>query len=130
METSFPKTGGVGTTGAAVGTTGAAPGGSATGSSYGTAGKTEAKVAGDAHNAVDRATQGAHDSVDRLAAKAAPMIDRAKNVASDVQTTLYAKFDDFRNSDDWTESARDEIRAHPLAIVGIALLAGLIIGRA
>jgi ElaB/YqjD/DUF883 family membrane-anchored ribosome-binding protein len=27
------------------------------------------------------------------------------------------------------ESARDQIRAHPLAVVGIALVAGLLIGR-
>jgi len=115
METSFPKTGTVGTTGTAT---------------LGSTGKSEAQVAGDAHKVVDRVTQGAHDSVDRLAAKAAPVIDRAKTAVSDAQTTLYAKFDDFRNSEDWAESARDEIRAHPLAIVGIALLAGLLIGRA
>ena len=49
---------------------------------------------------------------------------------ADAQDTLYAKYDDFMAmEEEWAESARDQIRAHPLAVVGIALVAGLLIGR-
>jgi ElaB/YqjD/DUF883 family membrane-anchored ribosome-binding protein len=74
--------------------------------------------------------QGAHETVDRHAAKAAPMLDRARSAATGAQDTLYAKYDDFMAlEEEWAESARDQIRAHPLAVVGIALLAGVLIGR-
>jgi len=83
-----------------------------------------------AHSTVDRVAQGAHDTVDRLAAKAGPALDRARSAATDAQSTLYAKYDDFMAmEEEWAESARDQIRAHPLAVVGIALAAGLLIGR-
>lgn len=117
METTSPKstipnTGTMGTTGSSTG-------------------RVNAEQAADrAHGTVDRVAQGAHDTVDRLAAKAAPMIDRARNVAGDAQNTMYAKYDDFMAmEEEWAESARDQIRAHPLAVVGIALAAGLLIGR-
>ena len=111
METTTPNTGNLGTTGST--------------------GKVSTNQAADrAHTTVDRVAQGAHDTVDRLAAKATPMIDRARSAASEAQDTLYAKYDDFMAmEEEWAESARDQIRAHPLAVVGIALLAGLLIGR-
>lgn len=111
METTTPNTGSIGTTGVSgTGRTG--------------------QAADRAHTTVDRVAQGAHDTVDRLAAKAAPMVDRARTAASDAQSTLYAKYDDFMAmEEEWAESARDQIRAHPLAVVGIALVAGLLIGR-
>jgi ElaB/YqjD/DUF883 family membrane-anchored ribosome-binding protein len=111
METSTPNTGNLGTTG-------------------GTGKVNPNQAAERAHSTVDRVAQGAHDTVDRLAAKATPMLDRARSAASDAQDTLYAKYDDFiAMEEEWAESARDQIRAHPLAVVGIALLAGLLIGR-
>ena len=111
METSTPNTGNLGTAG-------------------GTGKVSPSQAAERAHSTVDRVAQGAHETVDRLAAKAAPMLDRARSAASDAQDTLYAKYDDFvAMEEEWAESARDQIRAHPLAVVGIALLAGLLIGR-
>ncbi len=121
METTNPKTG-MGT-GSTMGT-----------GSMGTTGST-GRVSADqtadrAHSTVDRVAQGAHDTVDRLAAKAGPALDRARSAATDAQSTLYAKYDDFMAmEEEWAESARDQIRAHPLAVVGIALVAGLLIGR-
>lgn len=121
METSTPKTG-MGT-GSTMGT-----------GSMGTTGST-GRVAVDqtsdrAHSTVDRVAQGAHETVDRLAAKAGPAIERARSAATDAQSTLYAKYDDFMAmEEEWAESARGQIRAHPLAVVGIALVAGLLIGR-
>ncbi|HZA94936.1 MAG TPA: hypothetical protein VE421_02285 [Burkholderiaceae bacterium] len=117
METTNPSAGSnfgtMGTTGGTMGTTGRAN-----------------QAADRAHSTVDRVAQGAHETVDRLAAKAAPLLDRAKSTAADAQDTLYAKYDDFMAmEEEWAESARDQIRAHPLAVVGIALVAGLLIGR-
>ena len=121
METTTPKSG-MGTS-STMGT-----------GSMGTTGST-GRVAADqtadrAHSTVDRVAQGAHDTVDRLAAKAGPALDRARSAATDAQSTLYAKYDDFMAmEEEWAESARDQIRAHPLAVVGVALVAGLLIGR-
>lgn len=97
----------------------------------GTLGKTNPGQPADrAHSAVDRVAQGAHDTVDRVAAKAAPLLDRARSTAAEAQDTLYSKYDDFMAmEEEWAESAREQIRAHPLRVVGIALLAGLLIGR-
>ena len=113
METTAPKTGSIGNI-----------------AQTSTMGGLEANRAADrVHSAVDQTAQAAHSAVDKLAAKAEPALNRVRSAASDVATTAYTKYDDFVNSDDWAESARTEIRAHPLAVVGIALLAGLLIGR-
>ena len=115
METTTPKTGYSG----AVSST----------STIGSTSKLESnRAAHSAHGTVDQVAQGAHDTVDRIAAKAAPAIDRARSAATDLETTAYAKYDDLVNAE-WLESARDEVRARPLAAVGIALAAGLLISR-
>ena len=115
METTTPKTG---YSGAASGT-----------ATMGSTSKPEAsRVAESAHGAVDQVMQGAHDTVDRFAAKAGPALDRARSAASDIQTTAYTKYDDFIKGE-WVESAREEVRARPLAAVGIALAAGLLLSR-
>jgi len=115
METTTPKTGYSG-----------AVGGTAT---MGSTSKVEAnRAAGSAHSTVDNVAEGAHDTVDRIAAKAGPALDRERSAATDVQTTAYTKYDDFINGE-WVETARDEVRARPLAAVGIALAAGLLLSR-
>jgi len=115
METTTPKTG---YSGAASGT-----------ATMGTPGKMEAaRTAASAHGSVDNVAQGAHDTVDRIAAKAGPAVDRLRSAADDVQATAHAKYDDLINAE-WVESARDEVRARPLAAVGVALVAGLLISR-
>ena len=115
METTTPKTG---YSGAVSGT-----------ATMGSTSKVEANRAADsAHGTVDQVAQGAHDTVDRIAAKAGPALDRARSAASDIQTTAYTKYDDFINGE-WVESAREEVRARPLAAVGIALAAGLLLSR-
>lgn len=115
METITPKTG---YSGAVSGT-----------ATMGSPGKLEAdRTAESAHGTVDHVAQGAHDTVDRIAAKAGPAIDRVCSAASDAQTTAYSKYDDFINGE-WVENARDEVRARPLAAVGIALAAGLLLSR-
>ena len=116
MQATMPEAGHLGTTGESKALT--------------RPGLTEADRAADRiHSAIDHVVQGALDAVDKMAAQAAPALDRARDGASNVATTTYTKIDDFINSEDWAESARDGIRAHPLAVVGVALAVGLLIGR-
>ncbi len=114
METTTPKTG---YTGAVSGTT------------MGSTSEVEANRAAESvHGTVDHVAQGAHDAVDRIATKAVSALDDVRSAASDVETTAYTKYDNFINAE-WVESAREEVRARPLAAVGIALAAGLLLGR-
>ena len=110
METTTPKTG---YSGAVSGTT-----------TVGGAGQFEAnRVADRAHGTVDNVTQSAHEAVDRVATKAVRAVDRMRSSGSDLQTDVSAKFGDLANAE-WVESAREEVRARPLAAVGVALAAG------
>ena len=95
-------------------------------SAAGTTGATQA--ANSSHAAMDRAAQEIHDTVRRVAAKAASMADGVINTTADSQSPQFAKSNDLMNSE-WAEAARNEVREHPLAMVGIALIAGLVIGR-
>lgn len=115
METSFPKTGNPGIK-------------STTPTSSGTS-TIDTETTDRAHSLVDRVTDGAHGTVDRLVAKAGPALDRARDAASDLKTNAYTRWDDFINSEDKAESARSEIRDHPLTVVAIALVAGVLLGR-
>ncbi len=54
---------------------------------------------------------------------------RARDAGSEGQTNLETKIEDFFSSQDWAESARKEVRKYPIAVVGVALVAGLLIGR-
>ena len=93
------------------------------------AGTTETtQAANSSHAAIDSAAQGIHETVERVAAKAVSMAAGVGDTTVDSQSPQFAKFDDLLNSD-WAEAARNEVREHPLAVVGIALIAGLVIGR-
>jgi len=95
----------------------------------GNTGKLKADRAADrAHNTVDHVSQSAHDTVDRVASSAGSVFDRARSTANEVEATVHTKYDDLINTE-WAETVRDEVRARPLAAVGIALAAGLLISR-
>ena len=82
------------------------------------------------HGSVDRAAQGAHQVIDRGAAKAGPAIDGLRDKARSASDTLHAKMDDLSGlQEEWTGSMRDHVRAHPLAVVGGAVVVGLLLGR-
>jgi ElaB/YqjD/DUF883 family membrane-anchored ribosome-binding protein len=76
----------------------------------------------------DYVAQGAHETVDRIASQTGSAFDRAESTANDISATAQSKYDDLMNSE-WAETVRDEVRARPLAAVGIALAAGLLISR-
>lgn len=83
-----------------------------------------------AHGAVDRVAQSAHQAVDRIASKAGPTMDRMRSTASNAADSVQARMEDFSEiQEQWTESMRDQVRAHPLAVVGLAVLAGMLLGR-
>lgn len=83
-----------------------------------------------AHGAVDRVAQTAHQAVDRIAAKAAPAMERMRSTASNAADTMHSQMEDLSvMQEQWTESMRDQVRAHPLAVVGLAVLAGMLLGR-
>jgi ElaB/YqjD/DUF883 family membrane-anchored ribosome-binding protein len=82
------------------------------------------------HGSVEKIAQSAHQAVDRVASRAAPAIDQARSAAAHAGEAVSARLDDLTAmQDEWMESMRDQVRAHPLAVVGVAVLAGLLIGR-
>jgi ElaB/YqjD/DUF883 family membrane-anchored ribosome-binding protein len=82
------------------------------------------------HGSVDRISRTAHQAVDRMAEKVAPALDQARSAAERATDMVGSKIDDFSEmQDEWMESMRDQVRNRPLAVVGIAVLAGLILGR-
>jgi ElaB/YqjD/DUF883 family membrane-anchored ribosome-binding protein len=87
-------------------------------------------AAGNPQKIVERVAQTAHDTVDRVAAAAGPALERLSTGYSSAGDTLRAKADQFGQLEEqWIASARGYVRDHPLAAVGIGLLAGWIIGR-
>ena len=75
------------------------------------------------------AAQGATAPLDSRAPQTSRFPTRARNPGSEGQTNVETKIEDFFSSQDWAESARNAVRAHPLAVVGIAIVAGLLVGR-
>jgi ElaB/YqjD/DUF883 family membrane-anchored ribosome-binding protein len=64
------------------------------------------RMAETAHSAVDRATQAAAQVADRFGEKADELLEMKEN---------------------WVEGARDYVREHPVASLGIALAAGYLL---
>lgn len=54
---------------------------------------------------------------------------RARDASYDEQTNVETQIKGFFSSQEWAESARNAVRGHPLAAVGVALVAGLLLGR-
>jgi len=80
--------------------------------------------------AVDRMTRGAHQAVDRIAERAAPAVDQVRSAAERATDVVGSKLDEFSTmQDEWMESMREKVRSRPLAVIGIAVLAGLLLGR-
>jgi ElaB/YqjD/DUF883 family membrane-anchored ribosome-binding protein len=78
---------------------------------------------------MDRTVLGATATVDRRAPQTSRFPTRARDAGREGQTNVETKIEDFFSSQDWAESARNAVRAHPLAVVGVALVAGLLVGR-
>ena len=77
----------------------------------------------------DRTAQGATVTLDSQAPLTSRFPTRARHPSSEEQSNADNEAEDFFSSQDWAESARNAVREHPLAVVGVALVAGLLIGR-
>ena len=78
---------------------------------------------------VDRTAHDATATVESRAPLTSRFPARARDAGREGQTNLGIKIEGFFSSRDWAESARNAVRAHPLAVVGVALVAGLLVGR-
>ena len=77
----------------------------------------------------DRTAQGTTATVDSRAPQTSRFPTRARDAGREGQTNVETKIEDLFFSQDWAESARNAVRAHPLAVVSVALVAGLLLGR-
>jgi len=67
-------------------------------------------------------------SIDRVSESAHEYVDRAASVASNAAERLGEKADEWMEmKDTWVEGAREYVREHPVAALGIAAAAGYIL---
>jgi ElaB/YqjD/DUF883 family membrane-anchored ribosome-binding protein len=79
---------------------------------------------------MQRAVQGAHQTIDRLADKAAPAVQKLGAGMADAGDALQAKSDQLVDTrDEWAESLRSTVRAHPLMALAAALAIGALVAR-
>ena len=78
---------------------------------------------------VDRTTQAATATLDSQGPQTSRFPTRARYAGREGQMNVETKIDDLFSSQNWAESARNAVREHPLAVVGVALVAGLLVGR-
>ena len=83
--------------------------------------------------AIERVARGAHSAVDRVAGVAGTASSAVERVRTGVQGalgTVNERMHDLQsNGDVWVDTARERVREHPLATVGIALAAGYLLAR-
>jgi ElaB/YqjD/DUF883 family membrane-anchored ribosome-binding protein len=88
------------------------------------------ETAAAAENAVNRAAQSAHAMVDRVAEKAQPAVERVRSGISSASETLETGVEHLGEMQDrWLEDCRGCVRDHPLASVGLAVAAGVLLSR-
>lgn len=79
---------------------------------------------------VDRVADKAHRVVDKLADKAGPAVERLRGSVHEARESMGQRMADFSHSrDEWLDSARESVRRHPLAAVGIAAAVGYLLAR-
>ena len=78
---------------------------------------------------VNRTVQDATATLDSHAHQTSRFPTSARNPGREAQTNVGTQIEDFFSRQNWAESARNAIREHPLAVVGVALVAGLLVGR-
>jgi ElaB/YqjD/DUF883 family membrane-anchored ribosome-binding protein len=80
--------------------------------------------------AIERVARTAHSAVDRVAGTASSAVERVRTGVHGAMGTVSERMHDLSSRRDmWTDNARDRVREHPLAAVGIALAAGYLIAR-
>lgn len=71
---------------------------------------------------------GTQQQVDRMSDTAHQYVDRAANAASQAAEHIGEKTDEWMQmKDDWVEGAREYVREHPVAALGMAAAAGYLL---
>ena len=79
---------------------------------------------------MSRVKQSAHETVDRLADKAAPAIERMKSSVSGMSDSMHARGEQLAEmQEEWMENCRTTVREHPLAAIGVAVVAGMVLSK-
>jgi ElaB/YqjD/DUF883 family membrane-anchored ribosome-binding protein len=80
--------------------------------------------------AIERLARGAHSAVDRVAGGASTAVERVRTGVQGAMGTMSERMQDLQsNRDVWVDSARERVREHPLATIGVALAAGYLLAR-
>ena len=80
--------------------------------------------------AIERVARGAHSAVDRVAGTASSAVERVRTGVQGALGTVNERMHDLQsNGDVWVDTARERVREHPLATIGIALAAGYLLAR-
>lgn len=91
---------------------------------------TRSSATASAGNAVDRAAQGVHQMIDRVAEKAGPAVDRLRGNVSSATQAMHSGVDTLSGLPPrWVATSRACVRDHPLASVGVAVAAGVLLSR-
>ena len=80
--------------------------------------------------AIERVARSAHSAVDRVAGTASTAVERMRSGVHGAMGTVSERMHDLSSTREmWTDSARERVRAHPLAALGVALAAGYLLSR-
>ena len=80
--------------------------------------------------AIERVARTAHGAVDRVAGGASAAVERVRSGVQGAMGTVSERMQDLQsNREVWVDSARERVREHPLATVGVALAAGYLLAR-
>ena len=91
---------------------------------------TRSSASANAGNAIDRAAHGAHEMIDRVAEKAGPAVDRLRGNVNNATQAVHSGVDELSQMPErWLETSRACVRDHPLASLGVAVAAGMLLSR-
>lgn len=75
-------------------------------------------------------TQGVHQTIDRLAERVEPKVQRLQEELAGASEMIEERADQLREmSDEWAETLRCAVRDNPIAALGVALVAGMLVAR-
>lgn len=88
------------------------------------------ETAARAEEALNSAAQGAHSLVDRLAQTAGPAVERLLGGVDSAAAALQSGTEEISElQEHWMENCRCYVREHPLASIGMAVAAGMLLNR-
>jgi len=95
-----------------------------------TLGEGTASYGGGATSVMDRMVKGAHEAVDRFAERARPTVERMQGSMSGASDSMHSRADQLGEmQEQWMEQCRTTVREHPIAAVGVAVLAGMVLSK-